>query len=467
MATLSPPQPNRARSSSIVQPLTIDSTLRRTPAAAQCPLPLDAQAPPTPVTPSNYDELPALPQGSPGLSQLVTLSLKMLPTPRPSPKHEIGQLLTPPSSSESSPRPSFSSVFTRPPPTCLPTPALSPRSLTGYPFPSGVRVPRRTYYAPLVLLTTAFVFSLIPIVFALSTLPITSLKSVPRTVADIAALGKELQAYSSGSSAGMAHVMGVMCCLAIWKHAWSIPGSVVLNVLTGALLSPLWATLLMTWLTTIGSLVATILSAPLSPLVQRFVPKALDVVSVALQGTGGRPGRSRSNPEPDSKRTPTWVRLVVMRLVGVVPWSGINIACGVCRVSFVDCAIGAFIGTLPWTAVTCQIGDILQTLAVSSTSSDPKTLSSLLSSPSIIFKLVVLSVLSLAPVLYRNKLTALLGGSTATAVETISEKPEPVSPRWNVWRWRRDSADSPRRPQSPERRLEEDLDEKAIDSMTL
>ncbi|KAG8720311.1 hypothetical protein FRC08_000607 [Ceratobasidium sp. 394] len=458
MASLSPPQPNRARSSSIVQPLTIDS-LRRTPAAAQCPLPTDTPIPPTPITPSTYPAgFPMDTQShEPVLTQLVTLSLKMLPTPRPSPKYEVEQLITPPDSSQSSPRPSFTSVFTRPPPTCLPTPALSPRSLSAYPFPS---VPRRTYYAPLVLLTTVFVLSLIPIIFAVSTLPITSLKSVPRTVADIAALGKELQAYSSGSSAGMAHVMGVMCCLAIWKHAWSIPGSVVLNVLTGALLSPLWATLLMTLLTTIGSLLATVLSAPLSPLVQRFVPRALDVVSVALQGAG-HPGRSRSNPDPESKRTPTWVRLVVMRLVGVVPWSGINIACGVCRVSFVDCAIGAFIGTLPWTAVTCQIGDILQTLAVSSSSSDPKTLSSLLSSPSIIFKLVLLSLLSLGPVLYRNKLTSLLGGSTT--VEVLDEKPVPVSPRWKVWRWRRDSSDSGR-PRSPERRLEEDLDEKASDS---
>lgn len=111
----------------------------------------------------------------------------------------------------------------------------------------------------------------------------------------------------------------------------------------------------MTLLTTIGSLVATLLAAPLSPLVQRFVPKALDVVSIALQG-GSRPARSaRGNVDTSAKRTPTWVRLVVMRLIGVVPWSGINIACGVCRVSFVDCAIGAFIGTLPWTAVTCQV----------------------------------------------------------------------------------------------------------------
>jgi SNARE associated Golgi protein len=43
--------------------------------------------------------------------------------------------------------------------------------------------------------------------------------------------------------------------------------------------------------------------------------------------------------------------LSVLRLVGVVPWSGINVACGVCGVPTRDCVLGAFIGTLPWTAV--------------------------------------------------------------------------------------------------------------------
>ena len=54
-------------------------------------------------------------------------------------------------------------------------------------------------------------------------------------------------------------------------------------------------------------------------------------------------------------RSSPWVRLSVMRLIGVVPWSGINIACGVCNVSLTDCMLGTFIGCLPWTAVTCQV----------------------------------------------------------------------------------------------------------------
>jgi hypothetical protein len=65
--------------------------------------------------------------------------------------------------------------------------------------------------------------------------------------------------------------------------------------------------------------------------------------------------------------------------------------------------------------------------------------------------------LSLGPVLYRNKLTALLGGSTVE--HTLTEKQVPVSPRWKVWQWRRNSCEPPR-PRSPERRLEEDFDEK-------
>lgn len=55
-------------------------------------------------------------------------------------------------------------------------------------------------------------------------------------------------------------------------------------------------------------------------------------------------------------KSPTWVRLSVLRLVGIVPWSGINIACGVCGVAISDCLLGAFLGCLPWSAVTCQVG---------------------------------------------------------------------------------------------------------------
>lgn len=119
-------------------------------------------------------------------------------------------------------------------------------------------------------------------------------------------------------------------------------------MLAGALFHPLLATLLLTFLTTVGSVIATALSAPLAPTLSRFFPRALDMTRNALEGETDLAAGSAS-------RSPAWVRLSILRLIGVVPWSGINIACGVCGVPLSDCFLGAFIGGLPWTAVTCQV----------------------------------------------------------------------------------------------------------------
>lgn len=157
-------------------------------------------------------------------------------------------------------------------------------------------------------------------------------------------------------------------------------------------------------------------------------------------------------------RSSPWVRLSVMRLIGVVPWSGINIACGVCGVSLKDCMLGTFIGCLPWTAVTCQvwrfhfadsknkftsyqIGDILQTVASKPTPT-PQTLSSLLASPDIIFKLVFLSVLSLAPILGRTHLRAMI------PISTRSPNLEEQEVKWTLVNdWRTKTAISAQRQQ--------------------
>jgi uncharacterized membrane protein YdjX (TVP38/TMEM64 family) len=118
------------------------------------------------------------------------------------------------------------------------------------------------------------------------------------------------------------------------------------NVLAGALFSPLLATLLLAVLTTIGSMLATLLSAPLSPFLTRFFPRPLALARSAFEADSGASTKATS---------PAWVRLAVLRLIGVVPWSGINVACGVLGVGLWDCFLGTFIGAIPWTAVTCQV----------------------------------------------------------------------------------------------------------------
>jgi uncharacterized membrane protein YdjX (TVP38/TMEM64 family) len=104
----------------------------------------------------------------------------------------------------------------------------------------------------------------------------------------------------------------------------------------------------MTLLTALGSVLSSLLATPLAPIISQFLPKALTLTRNALEGGGIYAVSSRD-------KSPGWVRLSVLRLIGIVPWSGINIACGVTGVSLFDCFLGAFIGTLPWTAVTCQV----------------------------------------------------------------------------------------------------------------
>jgi hypothetical protein len=89
-----------------------------------------------------------------------------------------------------------------------------------------------------------------------------------------------------------------------------------------------------------------------------------------------------------------------------------------------------------------QIGDILQTVASTPTPT-PQTLSSLLASPEIIFKLVFLSVLSLAPILGRTHLRAMI------PISTRSPNLEEQEMKWtSVNDWRTKTAISAQRQQN-------------------
>ncbi|THV08482.1 hypothetical protein K435DRAFT_814893 [Dendrothele bispora CBS 962.96] len=312
-------------------------------------------------------------------------------------------------------------------------------------------------HAPILLVISLFPISTLVVFFAVRTLPITV--AWPKTLTDLATLGRELHGYSQSGPGPVFHVIGVMAVTAVWKHAWSIPGSVIWNVLAGALFSPYFATILLTFLTTIGSLFATLLAAPLSPFIMHFLPKALDMTRSVLGGDASpksstsetKKSSIQSTPSASSYTSGAWVRLSILRLVGVVPWSGINIACGVCNVPLVDCFLGTFIGTLPWTAVTCQIGDILQTVA-STPSPTPQTVSSLLLSPKIIIKLVFLSILSLAPILARDYLKALISPSEPEAPSTV---PLERKSRWNFKKLRLSSRSRTREQREREERMKQ------------
>ncbi|THH11490.1 hypothetical protein EW145_g615 [Phellinidium pouzarii] len=300
-------------------------------------------------------------------------------------------------------------------------------------------------HASLLLVIILFPLSTALTVFCLSTLPISF--AWPRTLSDLAQLGRDLNTYSQSGFMQTVHILGVLSVSAVWKHAWSIPGSVFWNVMAGALFHPLLATLFMTLLTTVGSIFSTLLAAPLAPVLTRFFPRTVDFTRVALEGSSSsssltsppllerKPSNITASSSDVRSGTPPWVRLSVLRLVGVVPWSALNVACGLTGVALRDCIAGSFIGCLPWTAVTCQIGDILRTFgltsAVSGTDgleglgeglSKSATLSNVLAQPHILLELIFLSVLSLAPILGREHLRRFLSSSeNSEDIEVVKE----------------------------------------------
>lgn len=426
--SLAVPPPNRSRASSTnIRPaLTINTLGRRR--SSSLVLPIQKSEPSTPSTPSldrshlEPSQLLASPEPDQKPSMFAVIASTFLDLLHVPTSHSINW------STPSSPQSTVQDEFV------LPISASSQQTTFGDIF-NDQDAPHTharwwrppSVHAPILLVMLLFPLTTAVVLLSLYSLPISV--AFPRTLPELAALGRELHAYSQSGPLHLAHVIGVLSVTAVWKHAWSIPGSVIWNVLAGALFHPVLATLLLSALTTLGSIFATLLCAPLAPSLSRLFPRALQITRIALEGESNLSTGKKSN-------SPTWARLSVLRLVGVVPWSGINIACGVCGVAISDCLLGAFIGCLPWTAVTCQIGDILQTVA-STTSPSQQTVSSLLTSPDILVKLAFLSFLSLAPILGRERLRSMISASSSPQSNRSSLTQEERVSRWTwVQQWK-------------------------------
>ncbi|KAI0771576.1 snare associated Golgi protein-domain-containing protein [Trametes elegans] len=424
-ASLCPPAPppnrHRASSTNVRPPLTLASLGRRRSNSL-----LDVP-PPTP-SPSHSD--------SPRTRDTPALSLSIPPTRQsPPPRSAFASMLSrwaqtlhlsaeqsfP--STPSSPRLSRASTEDS---SILPLSASPTRSYFGDVLSEKPPVKARagswlwegnpSVHTPVLFVLIMFPLSTAIVALCMSTLPITM--SWPRTLPDLAQLGRELHGYAQSGFLSTSHVVGVISVVTIWMHSWSIPGSVLSNVLSGALFHPVLAIVLLTLLTTLGSLSASLLAAPIGPFLTQLMPRPLAMTRAALEGDGSKTDSSSA-----------WVRLSILRLVGVVPWSGINIACGVCGVALWDCFLGALIGSLPWTAVTCQIGDILQTVATNPRPTS-QSVQSILTSPEIVLKLAFLSFLSLAPILGRNRLRAWLASPTPADQSRLPEQD-----RASRWAW--------------------------------
>lgn len=245
------------------------------------------------------------------------------------------------------------------------------------------------------------------------------------------------------SSFGWYHTVGVIIFVGCWKHAWSVPGAVVLNILVGTLMDPIPALGLLTIITATGSLGSYCLSRPLAPLIAVLFPKPLALVRAALAPDSAPPatlhhkavGTEHVSPvqldatapveAPSSNQsTAIWRRLLIMRAMGIVPWSGMNVACGVVGVDWRVFWLTTAAGSASWSYVTASVGDILSRLAIpEGEDPDGESIASLLRDPALIAKLLFLTGLTLIPVmLKRNK------AKSDTAEEGVLEKDGLLSP---------------------------------------
>lgn len=101
----------------------------------------------------------------------------------------------------------------------------------------------------------------------------------------------------------------------------------------GALFPAIPAVAFLTLSTTIGGYFSYLLSQPLSPLITLLFPTQLAVVRASIASTAGGG---------------TWQKLFVMRATGLVPWSGMNVACGVVGVNWVVFCATFAAGGLSW-----------------------------------------------------------------------------------------------------------------------
>ncbi|KAK9900576.1 hypothetical protein P389DRAFT_14731 [Cystobasidium minutum MCA 4210] len=264
-----------------------------------------------------------------------------------------------------------------------------------------------TLLPPILFLCVSFMISLTIMFYMVSTIPLT----IPHNISEIKLQTVALRDYSrKGLSEGL-HVSAVLSALFVFKQAFSVPGSILVNILFGSLYGTYAATVCACIFTGVGSVLAYYMARLCAPLVERFFPRALSTTRSALLS---------------GSSSDLFSYLLLARLFPLLPYSALNIACGVLKVPVKPYFTTLVLGSFPYNFVTTQLGDLLGSLANSAESGNINAIWTW----DLIFKLAVASILSAAPVIFKEQLKGIIGGSSEANKETIisSEENLPLAP---------------------------------------
>ncbi|GAA5961672.1 hypothetical protein JCM3765_000470 [Sporobolomyces pararoseus] len=260
----------------------------------------------------------------------------------------------------------------------------------------------RDFVPQLIILVALFFSSFAVIFFFISTLPGLFL---PHSVADLPALTATLSTYRASSFLAELHLFGVLTVLFLWKQCFSIPGSVLTNILFGALygttMGTWWACL---WTAT-GSTGAYLIALIISPLVEYYFATPLAMTRRALKLPD-----PTSSPAPGSpaivpiSSSDLFSHLLLARFFPLLPYSVLNVISGVLRLPLNPFFITLLIGSFPFNFATVSIGNLVALAA-----SDPSTpLGDKIWSKEVVLKLVAVTLISVLPLAFKEQLKRIL-----------------------------------------------------------
>ncbi|KAI9487017.1 MAG: snare associated Golgi protein-domain-containing protein [Benjaminiella poitrasii] len=201
---------------------------------------------------------------------------------------------------------------------------------------------------------------------------------LPRTLKDVQQTSIQLEELINNSWTGYGSVTFVFAILYLWQQAFSIPGSVLLNLLAGYLygitMGTIWTSLLTAGGATLAYGLAILVGEPLIR-IPWFARKA-------------EPLNRQLEEEKRSGGLFWW--LLFARLFPFSPYWFINLISPLFDIPVSPFFWSTFLGSMPYNFICAQAGDVLGDL----------TSTSDIVSVSLVLKLLIVSFISLVPVIW-------------------------------------------------------------------
>lgn len=247
--------------------------------------------------------------------------------------------------------------------------------------------------------------ALISLVFSISLAHVILDINLPRTLTELQSISNQLEDLLHSSWTGYSSVTFVFIILYLWQQAFSIPGSVLFNLLAGYLYGITMGTLLTSFLTAGGATLAYGLSMLIGEPFMRHIPW------IARKA---EPLHQQVQEEKRNGGLFWW--LLFARLFPFSPYWFINMVSPLLEIPVVPFFWSTVLGSMPYNLVCAQAGDVLGDLT---STSDIVTVS-------LVIKLLFVSFISLVPVIWGKAIQQwtrkMLGLSTSLADNESEEK---------------------------------------------